>query len=133
MIKIRAHHLLCISRFHNSHNDGWYSKEYENNFKSIYQTIKKNPETNIKIIKKCDDICKKCPHKSGSICNKRPKINYWIDIMDNKVLRKLEVKENSVHKAEDIINETISKINNKDLRGICKGCGYLNSCLNVKA
>ena len=44
MMKLRAHHLLCLSRFIYA---GWYSKEYGKNFKKIFSLIKKNSEVKI--------------------------------------------------------------------------------------
>lgn len=45
MIKLRAHHLLCISRF-NKNNSSWYSKNYEKNFKKVLGLIKKSKDKN---------------------------------------------------------------------------------------
>lgn len=131
MIKLRAHHLVCLSRFH---NEGWYNKNFEKNFKSIFKKILLNPEVKIKVLRNCDDICLKCPHKSKDVCAKpsKYKISHWVRVMDNKVMRLTKIKPNSIHTAENAFNMIIDKIKNKDLREICKGCEYLSSCLKVR-
>ena len=46
IIKIRAHHLLCIPRFYR----GGYDEKFARNIKEICQGIRKNPKINIKIV-----------------------------------------------------------------------------------
>lgn len=127
MIKIRAHHLLCIPRFYG----GGYNKVFGENLKRICFKIRKNPNIKIKVIKECDDICAKCPYKKDNICKKTPKLNKWIIIKDKKVLKKLKIKENSIHKAKDIFNLSMEKVNNKNIKNICKGCAFLKNCIKV--
>ncbi len=127
MKKIRAHHLLCIPRFYG----GGYNKKFGENMKKICSYIRKHPNTKIKVLKKCDDLCAKCPHKKNNICKKTSKINYWILSQDNKVLKKLKLKENSIHKAKDVFNLSMKNVGNKDVKNICQGCPFLNNCLKV--
>ena len=129
MIKLRAHHLVCLSRANCS--GGWYNIKLKRRVLKILHKIKGNPNLKIKLIKKCDDICIKCPYQNKRICEKRPKINYWIVVMDNKFLKKFKLKENSIHKAKDIFNLVLKRINNKDLKQICKGCKFLRYCLKL--
>lgn len=127
-MKLRAHHLLCIAKFNNS---GWYSKDYEKNFKKIYSHLEKNPETKIKIIRQCDDICKQCPFIKERICNKpsKYKISHWVRVMDNKIMRLIKIKPDSTHNTKDILIKLKEKIKNQNLKNICKGCEYLDDCL----
>lgn len=125
MKTIRAHHLLCIPRFYR----GGYNKKFSKSFKEFCFDIRNNPNKKINLVKKSDDICKVCPHKKESICNKKPDINYWVNFQDKKVLEKLKLKENSTYKARDLFNLSINNITSKDLKEVCKGCEFLNSCL----
>lgn len=127
MIKIRAHHLACIPRFYG----GGYSKVFGENLKRICFGIRKNPGVKIKVVKKCDDICDKCPYKKNNICKKTPTLNKWVLALDDKVLKKLDLKENSIHKAKDVFNLSIAKINSKNIKGVCKGCVFLRNCIHV--
>ncbi|MBU0957658.1 MAG: DUF1284 domain-containing protein [Nanoarchaeota archaeon] len=130
MKKIRAHHLICFSRHHDT---GWYSKDYEKNFKAIFKDIIKNPNQKIKIKRDCEDICKKCPYVKNKTCNKpsKYKINHWVKVMDNKTLRLIKIKPDTIHTAKELLKLVSSKITNKDLRNICKGCEYLPNCLRL--
>lgn len=128
IIKLRPHHLVCIPRFFSRCG---YNKEYENNFKKICFKIKKNQNLKIKIVKGCDDICNKCPYKKENICKKRVGINPLILKQDKRVLNALKIRENSIHKARNILNSSINKIKNRDLNKFCKikeGCEFLNLC-----
>lgn len=127
-MKIRAHHLLCLSR--RECPGGWYDNKLNQHANKIRKKLWNTPNSTITIVKKCDDICKKCPHIKKNICQKRKNINYWIKVMDNKILRKLNIKENTNHKVKDIFNLTLQKIKDKDLKDICKGCGFLKYCIN---
>jgi len=128
MKKIRPHHLLCLSRKYAT-KGGWYNNKLTKHACKTRSEIIENPGLKIKIIKRCDDICKKCPNRRGKICKKREKINYWIIVMDNKVLRKLKIKENSINRSNKLFRLTINNINNKDLKNICRGCESLKYCL----
>lgn len=129
-IKLRAHHLLCMSRFTDTK---WYSKKYEKNFKRIYALLKKDPK--IKILNRCDDICAKCPNIKKGVCDKpsKYKIAHWIRVMDNKVMRLTKIKPNSSYSAKDLLEVLKIKANNKNLKTICKGCEYLEDCLKYKS
>ena len=123
MIRIRAHHLLCIPRF----KGGGYNKEIRGKIFNIQKEIKNNKK--IKVISECDEICKSCPFKNNNKCEKEQGINKNIKIQDKKVLRSLKIKNNSIINAQDIINLSIGSIDNKELVNICKGCDFLQSCL----
>jgi hypothetical protein len=127
MREIRAHHLLCIPRFYG----GGYDKRFGENLKRICFEIRKNPDMKVKIIKRCDDICDKCPYKKDDICKKTPNLNYWILKQDGKVIKKLKLKENSIHKAKDIFNLSMNKVGNKGIKKICQKCVFLENCLKV--
>lgn len=127
MIKIRAHHLLCLPRFYR----GGYNKVFEENLKGVCSKIRKDPNIKIKVIKECDDVCAKCHYMKENICKKTPKLNNWILSKDEKVLEKLNIKENSIHKARDIFNLSMKKVNNQNIRDVCKGCAILRNCIKV--
>ncbi len=129
MIKLRPHHLLCLSRAY-SKKGGWYNEKLFKHANKICLIFEGNPELSIKIVKKCDDICQKCPNMENRVCKKKPKINYWIIVMDNKVLKKIKINENSTHKIKDLFKLVLENIDNKDLKEICRGCESLKYCLN---
>lgn len=134
MKKLRAHHLLCLSRFNELGNSTWYNKEYKKNFKRVFKELKNNPNQKLLIKRACDDICKKCPYIKKNICNKpsKYKISHWIKVMDNKTLRILKIKPNTIHPANHLFRLVRGRITSKNLKNICKGCEYLKNCLKIK-
>jgi len=127
LIEIRAHHLLCIPRFYR----GGYNEQFSSNMKQICSIIRKNPDTNIKVIAKCDDLCRKCPHKHRNYCSQTPEIGKWVLSHDKKVLNYLKLKENSIHKARTIFNLAMNKVTQINISRICKGCIFLDNCIKV--
>ena len=127
MRNIRAHHLLCIPRFYG----GGYNRSFGRNLKKICFEIRKEPDIKIRVVRECDDICRKCPHKKGGICRKTPELNRWILAQDNKVLEKLKLKENSVHGARDIFNLSMSRTGPDNTGSICNSCVFLENCIHV--
>lgn len=127
IMKLRAHHLLCIPRF----KGGGYSKEFCRHLRNICQLIRDNPNSKIVVLKDCDIVCVKCPHfdKKNNICIKRPGINKHILIHDQKVLDGLKIKKDSFHKIKDVFNLSVKEIDSRKIRKICKGCEYLGYCI----
>jgi hypothetical protein len=124
---IRAHHLLCIPRFYG----GGYNRVFGKNLKQICFAIRKDPKMIIKIVKRCDAICDKCPYKKNGVCKQTPKISSWVLNQDNKVLRKLCLKENSSHVARDVFNLSMEKVNLRTIKSVCNGCPFLENCIHV--
>lgn len=127
-IKLRAHHLLCVPRFYR----GGYDENFAKNMKEICQTIRKNPETKIEVVVgELDDLCHECPYKSKQGCVQSKRIGKWVVEQDKKTAKYLKIKPNSVHKAKDIFNLSMDKVNPATIGNICKGCIYLSNCKKV--
>src|SRR3989339_147902 len=108
LIKIRAHHLLCIPRFYH----GGYDKEFAKNMKNVVQDIRKNPNQEIKIVVGKDDIlCDSCPYWYKNECVQSKQIGRWVVSQDKKIAKYLNLKSNSIHKAKDIFNISMNSIN----------------------
>lgn len=129
MIKLRAHHLLCIPRFYS----GGYDKKFAENMKKVCLEIRENPNIKIKLlVAKPDALCRKCPHLSKNKCIQSPEISKLVVVKDKEVAKYLKLKPNSVHKAKDIFNLSMEKVNDKNMRKICKDCIFLEDCAKVK-
>ncbi len=127
-IKIRAHHLLCIPRFYS----GGYDKKFAQNMKKICLKIRKNPKMKIKVIVgKPDDLCDKCPYLYNKNCVQSKEIGKWVVLQDKKILKYLKLKPKSIHKAKDIFNLAINKVNLKNIRQVCKNCIFLENCIKI--
>jgi uncharacterized protein len=128
MIKLRAHHLLCVPRFYR----GGYDKKFAENMKKICMQIRKNPEIKIKVIvARPDDLCDQCPYWHTDRCVQSAKIGKWVVEQDKKVLKYLGLKENSIHRAKDIFNLSLEKVNPKTIKSVCKNCIFLENCIQV--
>ncbi|MBT5021398.1 DUF1284 domain-containing protein [Candidatus Woesearchaeota archaeon] len=127
-IKIRAHHLLCIPRFYR----GGYDEEFALNMKNICMHIRNHPDAKIKVVVgELDDLCKPCPHKHNNDCIQSKKIGKWVISQDKKVAKFLKIKPNSIHKAKDIFNLALEKVNNTNISFVCKDCIFLSNCIDV--
>lgn len=128
MIKIRGHHLSCIPRFYH----GGYDKGFADNMKKIVMRIRKIPDTKVKlIIGKPDAFCEECPHLYCGKCVQSVAIGKWVVAQDKKMLKFLNLKENSIHSAKEVYNLSMEKNNSKTIKEVCKGCIFLNNCIKV--
>ena len=128
MIKLRAHHLLCIPRFYS----GGYNKKFAKNMKKIVQNIRKNPDRKIRIIiGKNDDLCNSCPYWGKTHCIQTEKMNDIVIGIDKRVAKSLKIKNNSIYKAKDIFNLSVNKIADDKIRHFCKDCQFLDECIEV--
>ena len=122
MIKLRAHHLLCLPRCYS----GGYNKIFAIRQKQICASLRKNPNQKIKVVRKVDDLCAKCLYRKGNVCVKTPIENKEVLLLDGKVLKRLKIKENSVRTAKDVFNLSMDKI--PSVRILCKTCDMVESC-----
>jgi hypothetical protein len=131
-IKIRAHHLICLTRKYAT-KGGWYDKKLYNYVQGLIRNIRENPNQKIEIKARCDDICKRCLNIKASKCNKASKYNivHWIKVMDNKTIRLLKIKSDKKYKAKDLFNMAGEEIKNKDIKNICKGCEFMPYCIKL--
>jgi len=105
---------------------------FADNMRNICNKIRKNPNTLIKVVVgKPDYFCDKCPYWHIKECVQSKKIGKWVVSQDKRVLKYLELKENSVHKAKDIFNLSMKKINPKTISKVCNGCIFLENCIKV--
>lgn len=125
IIKLRAHHLLCMQGF-----QGYgYSEEFTKNMKVVIDALKNDAGIKIQIVDCCDDICACCPNNIEGICKDKDKV----DIFDRKTLNKLQIKS-----GYEILSENLFTFANKNFKGcedkedICRGCCWTDICLWIK-
>lgn len=124
IIKIRAHHLLCIQGF-----QGYgYSRDFKMNMAKVIRNLK-SEEQFLEIVAECDVICSHCPHKKDGLCRKTPESNEMIKKMDLNVLKKLGLKEGTRSKAKNVFSLLDRKIKATDVCEICGDCFWKNKCL----
>jgi hypothetical protein len=128
MLRIRAHHLLCIPRFYH----GGYSKRFAENMRGVCLAIRKNPQANMQVmIGELDDLCEECPHRHADRCVQSGEIGKWIISQDKKVARYLGIGKGSIHIAKDIFNMSRERVNESTIDYVCRGCIFLENCKRV--
>lgn len=122
ILKIRAHHLLCIQGF-----QGYgYSRDFERNMERIVNFLTSNPNSPLELMVGADIICQKCPHLENGHCNRSS--SSTIRDMDLKVLKKLGLKEGAREPAQKLLGE-VKAWDRHDLQGICWECSWKDKCL----
>ncbi len=126
IIKIRAHHLLCIQGF-----QGYgYSKDFVDNMDRIIKIINLDPDREIELIRECDDICLHCPHHIKGKCRKRIGSSWKIRLIDKRILKELKLKENTTGKVNDFLSFVNKNFRNiSDVKNICRCCSWKEKCL----
>lgn len=129
ILKIRAHHLLCMQGF-----QGYgYSEDFVDNMQQVIKHINSSPEQKIEIISDCDIICSKCPYNKKEVCTKNSDSAAKLKDMDMNVLKKLELKKSEKIKSKDILSLIKTKLKKSDIENICKDCSWKDKCLLVSS
>lgn len=122
VLKIRAHHLLCMQGF-----QGYgYSRDFEGNLQKIIKYLDSNPHCRLKVVADADMICLKCPHLEDNHCNRSP--SSIVD-MDLKVLKKLDIEEGATKTAQKLFREINEILDPDDFHDICGECSWKDKCL----
>ena len=121
LIKIRAHHLLCLQGF-----QGYgYNKNFTLGMKEILNVLKSNPSPNIQVVTEADEICGICPNLVDGECVDCLKIKK----MDINVIKTISLENNQIitfKKALQIIDKELSL---ESIKTICEGCVWMDKCL----
>jgi len=124
ILKIRAHHLLCIQGF-----QGYgYSEDFVKNMSEIIKSMDSNSE--VEIITECDIICSCCPHNVEGVCQKGPDSAQEVRNMDTRILEKLHIKDGMIGRVKDVLSLINTELRNvSDIQDICGGCAWKERCL----
>jgi uncharacterized protein len=121
LIKIRAHHLLCLQGF-----QGYgYNKNFALGMKEILRVLKSDPSPNIQLVTEADEICGICPNLVDGVCVDCIKIK----TMDLNVIETISLENNQIitfKKALQIIDKELSL---ESIKKICEGCVWMDKCL----
>lgn len=122
MLRIRAHHFLCMQGF-----QGYgYNKEFVKNMDKIIKYIKENKDLKIELIDSCDDICWPCGNNKWGKCEDSGKV----DAMDRKVLQKLNLKSGAIKSPSELFDLVNKNIGNKNSANeVCGTCCWHKECL----
>ena len=125
-MNLRPHHLLCIQKF-TGHG---YDSDFTAHMKSVVSELSENPETEVTIVKGCDELCNMCPNNKSGVCASLEKPAS----MDCAVLGicGLAYGENvpwakTARKARKLIFET------EEFNKICACCQWFELCRRTEA
>lgn len=119
ILKIRAHHLLCIQGF-----QGYgYNQGFVDNMKEVIKSISSNPDLEVEIIDECDVICSFCPYNEGGVCQKSS--DQKVKDMDMYILRRLGLRKGANGRAKDILHY----VRGLNIQDICSDCEWKEKCL----
>ncbi|MDR0900784.1 MAG: DUF1284 domain-containing protein [Methanobrevibacter sp.] len=140
VIKLRAHHLICLQGY-----QGYgYDKSFKLNLENILNELEQIKDIKVKILSSNDDLCDCCPHLKENQCylgieesNRKNPSKKEIEESDNRIinmdlaiLEKTSIKENKeygINKLYDIVNNTFQTI--EDIQKICGNCRWQEQCL----
>ncbi|MCE5214479.1 MAG: DUF1284 domain-containing protein [Methanobacterium sp.] len=125
VIKIRAHHLLCIQGF-----QGYgYSPEFQINLEKVIKFLKNHPNSCLKVVAEADVICESCPNLEGGCCNRYLHSNS-IQSMDIQVLKKLGIADGHIEQVGSLFSQVKDALNKvEDVKDICGNCSWKDKCL----
>mgnify|MGYP001489649416 CR=1 FL=1 len=122
ILKIRAHHLLCMQGF-----QGYgYSDKFVEHMGEVVKYIKDNAQDEIMIVDYCDNICLACKNNINDVCTNYKNVNN----MDKKLLHKLKLKGEQVVKVGAVLSLVKEEFQSlQDAYEICGECSWSEKCL----
>ncbi|MCC3355842.1 DUF1284 domain-containing protein [Bacillus sp. REN16] len=115
MYKLRGHHLFCLLGYRGM----GYSKEYVENMTIVHQTLRKNSNTLVQIVKGPDHLCEKYPNSGEYHCQ-----NTSIYDRDAMILEKMELRIGQILKWKDIESRIQKHVVSSDIQTVCESCSW---------
>jgi len=117
MLLLRPHHINCIFFYKGL----GYSNDFIEGMDNILNLINKEPNTKIKLIVNCDDLCTSCPNKQyDDVCITKEKV----DKLDYNTLQIYNLKANQEYIFNEIINTIYKGFNRTKFKKICSSCNW---------
>lgn len=118
-LEIRAHHGLCTLFF----EEKGYSDGFTSNMALVISELRKNPF--VRIIKKTDLICSKCPNNQDGICTEQEKVCRY----DNAVFELCGIEPETEIRWADFQKAVLDKIiNRQKFSAVCIDCSWSEIC-----
>lgn len=123
MLKIRAHHIVCMKAFVGK----GYSEKFVKNLSDIIEALKQDQEQIIHITGSCDDICKHCPNRlNNGSCNHEEDVCS----KDRAYLKAFGIEPGFVifRKVKDSVETNLKY---QDFKSICQNCQWFDICNEI--
>lgn len=117
MLHLRPHHINCIFFYKGL----GYNEEFSDKMNLIQKMLKEYPNTEIKLTKRCDELCKVCPNKKleGS-CKSEENILK----LDNNTLSEYKLQEDKNYVFNELVNNIYMNFDEHKFYKICKECEW---------
>ncbi len=121
ILKLRAHHLLCLRFF-----EGYgYNDDFSNNVRCIIDRINDDGSLRILLMTGCDDICRACPHNIDDLCRYAKSVSE----KDASVAELLGLPSEGDMPAKDLMALAAEKVRGlSDIRDVCGECSMSSIC-----
>ncbi|OOM10601.1 DUF1284 domain-containing protein [Clostridium saccharobutylicum] len=117
MLLLRPHHINCLFFYKGL----GYNKEFVEGMNEISILLKKDSNTALKLVKRCDNLCSNCPNKQlDNICITKEKV----DSLDYNTLQVYNLKLNKEYKFKEIIDNIYKNFNKNNFHAICSTCNW---------
>jgi uncharacterized protein len=115
-IELRGHHLLCLLGFRGM----GYSPEFTSNMAAVYEALRTDPSTIVRIVQGVDHLCACYPTDKPYHCDSAS-----VQSKDDQVLKQLGLQPGDQTCWSDIINRVRAHIAPEDLHKLCASCPWL--------
>ena len=117
MLLLRPHHINCIFFYRGL----GYSEDFIEGMNNILNLFKENPNTKIKLIVNCDDLCVNCTNKQlNDVCATKEKVAK----LDYNTLQIYNLKKNEEYTFNKIVNTIYKNFDKNKFYEICSTCNW---------
>ena len=119
MVRLRAHHLICL---HFYRGEG-----YDRDFIENLETVLKDASVNgVLLVEGCDDVCRACPSQKEGVCTAEPGGEEKIQRLDRLAKDLLKPVDQALNWSE--IKRQIPNILKDWKTGACESCEWKVVC-----
>lgn len=122
MIRLRPHHLLCIRKY-TGHG---YDARFTQHMDELVSNLGQNPQTEIRLVRGCDDLCAVCPNNHGDSCETLQKVAS----MDKAALEAIGSPESGIWK--ELTKRAEAVLSSETFDTICGNCSWYTLCKNTE-
>lgn len=115
-VQLRGHHLLCLLGFRGM----GYSPAFAENMAQVYERLRAEPATKVRIVRGPDALCVCYPENDTSHCD-APNVHE----RDDEVLQRLGFQHGDEAAWQDILTKIGVEMRKKDIRKLCATCPWL--------
>lgn len=122
MITLRPHHLLCIRKYTGHGYDARFTRHMD----ALVAELGHCPDTQIRLVRGCDDLCAVCPNNHGGSCESLQKVA----AMDEAVLKAVGSPEGGIWQI--LTKRAEAVLNSETFDAICSNCSWYTLCKNTE-